>query len=149
MKKIPLTQGFFAIVDDEDFEWISQHKWFAFMGKGRPYAGRGRGPMIRMHRAIVNPPAGMVVDHINGDTLDNRRENLRACSAAQNTRNAKVYSTSTSGLKGAVRHNGKWRGKVTFGGKSYHLGTFETAEEAHEAYCIKAKELHGEYARLE
>lgn len=119
-KKIKLTQGKHAIVDDEDFERLSQYKWY-YHHEG--YAVRNskenmRRRLISMHRIINNTPDGKVTDHINGDKLDNRKSNLRSCTHAENARNSKLRSDSSSGMKGVYKIIKKskytyWCGRVT------------------------------------
>jgi len=150
-REIELTRGFVAKVDECDLELLSGRHWIATVGQsGKPYATSGWGDDRRiMHRMIVNAPDGMLVDHINGDTLDNRKENLRICTPSENIRNSKRRSTNTSGFKGVNFQCGKWMARIMIHQKRYNLGLFDTPEEAHKAYCDKAKELHGEYARFE
>ncbi len=150
VKRIPLSQGLFALVDDEDYEWLNQWKWTAHLGPGgrvcayrKVDQGKGKlGRNIWMHRAMLNAPADMEVDHINGDALDNRRENLRLASRAQNLRNRKTFRNSKSGFKGVVFNpvNGKWRVTINF-------GTFDTPEEAATAYDEALKKLFGKFAK--
>jgi len=101
-----------------------------------------------LHRLVVGATSGEMVDHINGDKLDNRRENLRKCSHADNMKNRKAHRNNGSGFKGVYPDRKKWRAKITVNGKVHRLGTFENPAEAHAAYCLAAKELHKEYARL-
>jgi len=143
MKKIPLTQGKFALVDDDDFEYLSQWKW-SVDGKG--YAVRGCG--IKMHRLIMGAPADFFCDHINGVRLDNRKENLRLVTNKQNLWNRGKASNNTSGYKGVNFQNGKWHVSIMASGIKYHFGCFETKEKAAAVYNEKAKEIHGEYARI-
>lgn len=88
------------------------------------------------------------VDHINGDGLDNRRENLRICTHAENTRNKRMLGANTSGFKGVSWHKGdrKFRAQITVNKRKIHLGNFDDAEMAHEMYCLAADMLHGEFA---
>lgn len=162
MKKIELTQGKSAFVDDEDFASLSQHKWFAFLHHGNWYAARnitqdGRVVMIRMHREIMGcvKGDGTIVDHEDGNTLDNRKQNLRFATNTENTRNARPKNGKS--YKG-VHFDGRkklakpWEARICAGEKTQHkeryLGRFATAEEAALAYNEAARELHGEYARL-
>jgi len=112
-----------------------------------------------LSRLIMDEPKGMLVDHVNGDTMDNRRSNLRICSKSENGRNRKIASkNNTSGFKGvSYRKKGPdminewsrpWQAYINYDKKRHYLGTFATAEEAARAYNLKAKELHGEFARL-
>lgn len=88
------------------------------------------------------------VDHINGDGLDNRRENLRVCTHAENTRNKRMLSANTTGLKGVSWHkkDKKFRAQIGFDGQKVHLGNFDDPHLAHEMYCLAADMLHGEFA---
>ena len=152
---IQLTRGYVALVDDEDYEKLSKHKWRSAPRGNRCYAFRTVGPRnaqatILLHRVIMGAPDGLVVDHINGNTLDNRKENLRLCTTAQNGFNQGFQKNNTSGYKGVsyCKDTGKWQARITAEGKKYKLGRFHTPKEAYDAYCIAAKQLHGEFARL-
>lgn len=100
-----------------------------------------------MHRLIV-PDYLPHIDHKNGDGLDNQKDNLRAATRSQNTANSRTRSDSVSGIRGVGKSGRKWRALITCGGTSYHLGNFETQEEAATMYGLAAIELHGEFARL-
>lgn len=145
MKNINVGQDLVAIVDDEDFERISQFDWIARKIEGKVYAVK----MLYLHRVIMNAPAGMVVDHINGDSLDNRRSNLRLCTPAENARNRSKKKNSTSGFKGVSWNNmaNKWQAQIMANGKLKALGVFVEKEDAARAYDKAARELHGEFAR--
>lgn len=149
MKKIQLTQGKVATVDDEDFEWLNQWKWCATCHKNNSnnfYAIRAEnGTNVLMHRVILK--TAQYVDHINGNTLDNRKENLRPCNPSQNIANSKISKNNKSGYKGVYKARNKWRANIMIAGKTIHLGTWETAEMAAMAYDKKAKEVFGEFAK--
>lgn len=166
-KCIELTQGRVAIVDDDDFEILNQCKWHYGWGyaKRRVYFGGGRSKYLRMHRVIMNPPDGIQVDHKNGDGLDNRRCNLRIATAHQNLSNQKTQTNPAkhSRYKGVSlaryyrrRRDGTevtglsrpWRAYIVKNNRQHPLGNFATQEEAARAYDDKAKELFGEFARL-
>jgi hypothetical protein len=101
-----------------------------------------------LHRVVTAAPDGLVVDHINGDTTDNRRENLRVCTNAENLRNRRIHKNNKAGIKGVYRDRNKFRAQISFERRQIHIGTFDTAEEAKSAYDKYALELHGEFARL-
>ncbi len=155
MKRIPLSQGKFAIVDNEDYLTLSKVKWF-YGGDG--YAARevstGKGRQARrcekMHRVINKTPKGMDTDHINNDKLDNRKCNLRTATKSQNDCNRRRQRNNTSGFKGVSFHksSGKWTARIALHRKMHNLGLFPTPELAHKAYCKAAKELHKEFARI-
>jgi hypothetical protein len=146
---IPLTQGKFAIVDTDDYEWLSEHKWHV-VAPGKQYAGRKEGGRtIYMHREIMKPPPGKIVDHIDGNGFHNRRRNMRNCTNQQNMQNIIKAPRATSRYKG-VHYDKRprtWSAKICHNGKSIHLGTFPTDTEAARAYDRKARELFGDFAR--
>ena len=149
-KEIILTRGKVAIVDDDDFEELSRHKWrykYGYAVRNAP-TSTNKYHLILMHREIINTPDGMQTDHVNGDMLDNRRNNLRVCTHAENMRNAKKHKNNTSGYKGVAWHRTakKWRAFI-WSGKHRHLGLFERIEDAATAYNIAAYIYHGEFAR--
>jgi hypothetical protein len=153
-KQIPLSQGKFAIVDDADYEWLNQWKWTADKSASSDtwYARRGEGRPSRkkshMHRVIMNAPDGMEVDHVNGDGLDNRRENLRICTRAQNAHNTGIHPRNTTGFKGVSRTRQGFVAQMVINGKHIYIGTFKSPEEAAKAWDESAKKNHGEFARL-
>ena len=163
MKKIKLTRGKFALIDDSDFEWLSQWKWNAHNRNGKLYAARGKYERlgfykykmstISMHREIMKAEKGQEIDHINGDSLDNRRGNLRITDRFGNCQNASLYKNNKSGYKGVhfvkdtQYKKKKWVAYIQSNKKLQHLGYFATAKEAAQAYNKKAKELFGEYAK--
>ena len=144
---ISLSQGQFAIVDADKYEWLMQWKWCIHESKfGYAYAVRGeKGKTISMHRQILNCKKGEHTDHINHNTLDNKISNIRKCTIAQNQYNA-MPRKGTSEYKGVYRHRNKWHSEVVFKGKHYHLGFFESEIEAAKVYDAKALELFGEFA---
>lgn len=156
MREIPLSKGYTAIVDDADYNFLSQFKWKAEVRGGNVYATRnivhnGKFNVIRMHRVILNPPAGAKTDHINGNGLDNRRENLRIATSAQNNCNKPARQSSTSSFKGVCfnpHYILPWRAEISANGIRHILGGFSTELEAAAAYNEMALKLHGEFARL-
>src|SRR3990167_4081188 len=104
MKFIKLTQGKFVLVDDEDFEWLNQYKWYCQKALSNRFYARGQAgknkKTIFMHRFILNINDKRRIDHMNGDSLDNRKSNLRICTQQQNLFNKKMYKNNKSGYKG-------------------------------------------------
>lgn len=149
-KQIELTQGKVALVSDEDYEWLILWKWHysAGMAVHNGPKARGRQPKCLMHRLIMDAPAGMVIDHINHDTLDNRRCNLRICTHAENIRNGLRPKNNTSGFKGVFweRCANRWRARATLDGQSYHLGLFRDPADAARAYDAFVREHFKEFA---
>lgn len=156
MKKIPLSQGKFALVDDADFEWLNQWKWSYQNGYARrnEYLGGGRErpkrKSIAMHRLIMATPDGMFTDHIDMDTLNNQRINLRNATSSENGMNRKSYKGSSSAFKGVYWHgqSGKWAAQIVVNKKPVSLGTFDKETDAANAYDLAAKKAFGQFARL-
>lgn len=155
LKKLVLTKGKAALIDDADYERASQFKWQAVYKKGwyasrRPYIDGKQPKEILLHRYILDAPDEMQVDHIDGDGLNCTRANMRLCTLAENTRNRKRPVTNTSGYKGVSWHKlrGKWRAEIGVNGRNKHLGLFESKDAAALAYNGAALEHYGEFARL-
>lgn len=159
MKEIPLTQGKFAKVDDEDFERVNQFKWCAVKRRDVFYAIRsikinGKWTKQYMHRFITNAKPGKEVDHENNDGqdsgLDNRKSNLRFCTRAQNLCNQRKQKRASSKYKGVYWQAGrkKWRAQIQANGRKICLGVFDSEEEAARTYDRAALKLFGEFARL-
>ncbi len=132
MKRIKLRQDKHVLVDDEDFEWLNQWKWY-YTGS---YAARWKNyKRIYMHRLINETPIGLETDHINQDKLDNRRTNLRTVTRSQNIRNRPSPIQGTSGAIGVswAKSKNKWRAYVTINYKQIHLGHFLELEDAKKA----------------
>lgn len=159
MKTIPVTLGKSVIVDDEDYDALSAYKW-CLNGADRQYALRRttkeEGNYLQlMHRQIMGvgkfSDNGIYVDHINGNTLDNRKSNLRFSTNQENARNSKKPSNNTSGHKGVFHYKDRdrYRAFIKYDGRQVHIGMFDTLDEAAEAYRNKAVELFGAFARFE
>lgn len=151
VKKIYLPRGFIAFVSVEDFEYAKSLKWSVNLDvKGRAYACRYAGrARVYMHREFTNCTSGLVVDHINGNTLDNRRTNLRICTQRLNIQNSQPWGLL--GLRGVSREKQakKYRARITdLEGDELHLGMFDTQSEAAEAYDRAALSLYGNFAWL-
>lgn len=146
MKKIKLTQGRYTLVDHADFEWLNQWKWHYDNGYAMRRDYSKGGVYALMHRVILNVPKKLETDHKNGDTLDNRRENLRVCTRQQNSFNKGPQINNTSGFKGVFWRGDRNKWKVKVG--RLHVGLFEDKTEAAKAYDKKAKELHGDFVKL-
>lgn len=150
-KKIALPRGRFALVDDQDFERLSQYKWY-YVGK---YAARkgckalGEKNTIYMHREVLQTPDGLETDHVNGDGLDNRRENLRACTASENQRNRSVRVDSWSGFKGVQwsPKKNRWSVRITHNRRRLFVGDYDNLLDAARAYDTAAKDLFGDFRR--
>ena len=156
MKSIPLTQGRFALIDDDDFDKVVAYRsWHAVESRGTFYARTnvhckdGHWTLLPMHRLIMGVSGNLQVDHKNGDGLDNRKENLRVCTQGENAKNRRRSSLSTSPFKGVSfrKRERRWVARVNSNGKRLWLGMYSTAEEAARVYDAKAREVYGAFAR--
>lgn len=154
MRKIPLSLGLVALVDDADYEAVvAAGAWSARPSGRTVYAQRarrlddGRPTTEQLHTFLTGCP---YVDHQNGDGLDNQRANLRPSTHGQNMFNRRLYKNSTSGFKGVTRRrrDGRWQAQIQANKQHRHLGYHDTAEEAARAYDAAARELFGDFARL-
>jgi hypothetical protein len=156
MKLINLTRGFFAIVDDENFEYLNQWKWqcsakgYVTRTKRVGERKNNKKKTFRMHRVILNLPDGFYVDHINHNKLDNRKCNLRIATDTQNLGNMKTPRHNSTGFKGVSfdKSRNKYEVYITKKDKKIHLGRYNTKKEAAQAYNKAAQEYFGEYAKL-
>lgn len=153
---VPLTRGYVAVIDADDVHLVAGRNWAALVSKRRKavYAARvitdgGKQTMILMHRLVSDAPDGMVVDHIDGDGLNNRRANIRHCTRSQNNMNVGLRSDNAIRLKGVCldKRVNRWKAEIRCDGKRKFLGYFETPDRAHAAYVAAAADVHGEFAR--
>lgn len=149
-KEIELSKGLQAIVDDDDYEVISAHKWYAHSDtRGKTYAAtRIMGDLVYMHRLILDSEDDKKIDHINGNGLDNRKENLRATSALENSRNKSKQKNTSSKYKGVTKVSNGWKAHISINNKDIHIGYFKTEDDAARAYDSRAIEEFGEHAKL-
>jgi hypothetical protein len=148
MKEIPITRGKVALVDDEDYEYLTQTSWCCL---NNGYAMRGRKDVPElMHRIIMNAKDREYVDHINHNRLDNRKCNLRIATKTQNEANKKLQRNSTSGYKGVSleKRTNRWVAYIGSNKNRKYLGLYASKEEAAKAYNKAAIELYGEFALL-
>lgn len=146
--RIPLSGGRVdlkvrtVLIDAADHDLVAAYSWSWSAG----YARCWRLGMA-MHRLIMDPGPGLVVDHINGDGLDNRRVNLRLATRSQNQMNRRSHIGSRR-IKGVSCTGARWRAQIMVRGETHKLGIFDSEEEAGRAYDVAARALHGEFARL-
>ncbi len=153
MKLIPLTQGKSAIVDDDQYDFLMQWKWHAAKCSNTFYARRktwkdGKEVIVYMHRVIANnPDTDLIVDHADGNGLNNTYTNIRICTISQNQMNR--FSRRTNQFKGVSERgtSGIFRARIRKDGKLIHLGNFKTQIDAANCYDLAAKNLFGDFAR--
>jgi hypothetical protein len=161
MKKIQLTKGQIALVDDQDFQCLSQYNWYAQRKRGKYYAarseylgtenGRESKRIIYVHRAILGLEHGdpRIGDHIEPkETLNNQRSNLRIANTnSESQADTRKRANNTSGFKGVTKHGSGYRARIMINNKHKCLGTRKTPEAARSLYAQAAQEHHGEFAR--
>jgi len=170
MKEIKLTRGYVAKVDDEDYRWLMEYKWHASSGRhiiakttiSKVFDGYSWTRAVSMHRTIMGATQDQIVDHINGNPLDNRKSNLRFVTSSQNARNSRGPKTirgksPTSRFKGVskkvVKYKGEpryisWNAQICFDNEKHHIGNFDSEVAAACHYDYAAQNYFGEYARL-
>ena len=159
MKRIKLTQGQYALVDDADFGNLSEHKWYASKSRYSGYYAYRECPcwignsrenrrVVLMHKQIMKVPKGKIVDHVNHSALDNQRGNLRVCTYSQNSQNYIKRQKGSSAFKGVCwsKIHQKWLARITVNGKRRHLGFFASEIKAALAYEYNAIKYFGEFA---
>lgn len=154
---VPLSKGQVAIVDAEDAGALLEHRWCVRNGyasrdakcSDAGYRDRKGRAILYMHNIVLPCGEGLKPDHINGNTLDNRKQNLRCATHSQNLGNRKlICSVNTSGYRGVYWGRGKWVASIGFQSKTKYLGRFDAPEDAALAYDKAAVELFGEFAKL-
>jgi len=153
-RRIYLSEGKWTIVDAGDYYWLNSYKWIVYGNRNNFYAVRNsivapnETRPVYMHRLIMNPPPGLLVDHRNCDSLDNRRSNLRHATPSQNMQNRRKKKNTTSKYRGVWFYNGKYESQISYRGKKMWVGIFDSEIDAAHAYDEAAKKYHGEFARL-
>jgi len=147
MKKIKLTQGKVALVDDEDYNKLNQFNWYAHNGWGdnfyavrNVWLAKNKRKTERMHNVIFGKTTeGNTVDHIDRNGLNNQKENLRECTKSENSLNTDIYKSNTSGFRGVSwdKVTKKWKVQRSFNKKQQYLGVFSTKIEAYRIYFGK------------
>jgi hypothetical protein len=150
---------FDVLIDDDEYITVSSHTWTPSIRCSRGskqvyfttwvYNNENKRKMIYLHRFLMGLPKGCLVDHVNGNTLDNTKRNLRLCTAFDNSANRKIHANNKSGYKGVYKtKNNTWRATINNRGRLIYLGHFKTPELAYEAYCKASKEYHGGFGRI-
>jgi hypothetical protein len=152
-KVIKLTKGQIAIVDDEDYDFLSQWKWHFNQDRYGGYATKmikkGKKRLaLKMHRLIMAVSNNMQIDHINGNKLDNRKINLRICNVQENMRNRGNQKNNTSGYKGVNFFKNKWRSYIYVNKKQIFLGYFKELSDAVHAYNDASLKYFGDFSKL-
>ena len=146
-KRLPLGNGLYTVVDDEDYELLNRFKWRVVKSGGDSQSFYAVATM-RLHRLIKECPKGLMVDHINGDTLDNRQCNLRVCTNSQNQQNtdSRGGSSKYKNVSYSSRYN-KWYGKFRYNGHEYFCGYHDTEDQCRQAVIAKRTEICPEFSR--
>lgn len=151
---ITLTKGYEAVIDAADVHLVDGVNWYANTDGNTVYAQRGAyangaQKTTRLHRVLMGVNDELLVDHIDGDGLNNRRSNLRLATREQNNRNQRLVKRNSSGFKGVSwdKKERKWLAQIRVDGRSRNLGRYKTPEQAHAAYCAASLKIYGEFAR--
>lgn len=153
MKNLLLSNGYYAVVDDEDYDWLKQWTWHAATNKYAARCRRKKEParnyQTLMHRLITKCPKNRQVDHINGNRLDNRRKNLRIIKIEENGFNRGINKNNTSGYRGVYWNTicKKWGAQIMLNRKNHYLGLFTNPIDASQAYESTARKLFGKFYR--
>lgn len=155
---VELTKGQWSVIESQDAAWIGANNWHVLWDEDTEsfYASRcgskirGESGTVGMHAAIVKPRMGYLPDHINGNTLDNRRNNLREATGSQNQCNKRILKNNKSGYRGVSwsARNGKWVAYIKLQRVQKFIGYFDNPEDAHLAYLEAAATIHGEFCRI-
>lgn len=143
---VPLTKNYFAVIDAEDAPLVSTRNWYALCERRTIYAASGH-EKLRLHHVLLPRDGDFIVDHIDGDGLNNRRSNLRSATPLQNSMNQRLRRDSKTGFRGVSKRKEKFVAGIGRTSR-LHLGQFSTADEAAAAYDEAARRIHGEFARL-
>lgn len=146
---VPLDLWLSAVISQQDFKKVAPHRWYAVKGKGSTFyaAATCQGKTIWMHRLVKDAPSGVLVDHKDGNGLNNRRSNLRFATQQQNAVNRGPSAANRTGYKGVVACGGQFQAQIQRHGVLRQLGVYDTAEEAACAYNAAAIRADGEFAR--
>jgi len=148
---VTLTRGYEAIIDAADVPLVEGFNWCVNGREPWLYAVRinNKNKILYMHRMLMCFPESLFVDHIDGNSLNNRRANLRLATMSQNVQNSRKQHRNASGFKGAVwsKQKSKWIARIRHNNVLHYLGSFDTPEAAHSAYVAASEVMFGEFAR--